>query len=210
MTYYLCTLTYENGLSETHLSRSKVYFKSLNWCLACHELGSSGSNDHIHAMVKFDKAGYQFRRDILKNIYGMGRNEDINPHMLKVEKVKNIPATVRYISKDVKSNYFLKVGVPIPWLQDQLTVAHVNKKWYTKWKNVPINQAPGCIIDYIKVHDIKIHNKEDFIEVYTSIAKYVDTSKWTKSIKWIYSQTMLLNGDDDPMRKMIENELHFI
>lgn len=210
MTYYLCTLTYENGLNDEHLSKAKLYFKSLSWCIACHETGDSGSNDHIHAIIKYDKAGNLLRRIILKEVYGKNRNDDVDPHMLRVEKCKDIAASIRYVSKNVEKDYFIKVGVPIKWLQDQLVVAHVNKRWYTKWKHVPVNQAPGCIIDYVKTHNVRLVDKSDFVNCIHAIAKYVDTSKWIKSAKWIYAQTMLMHTDDNTMDKLWENELHFI
>lgn len=210
--YWLATLTYSNGLTDEHISKARLYFESMEFCLATHEKGSSGSNDHIHSLFASSKDNKYNRRQILKNVYNLPVKSKVDPNMLKVEKVKSLIAVVRYVSKDVSnSNYFVKTGFQTTWIQQQLEECFDETRFYTKWKMVKIDQAPGCIIDYCKLTNTTLTSKDDFKVVLKELVKRkINIRSWIKSLDWVYSEVMMHFGDESGYDNLIDSALRFV
>lgn len=211
--YYFATLTYENGLTKEHLSKAKEYFGKLEYCLATHETGKNGTNDHIHAIyVSSLTQSIQCRRNILKFVYGLSTKAKVDPHMLRVEKVKSVMATVKYVSKDVEDGkYFVKTGFQETWIQKQLQEQFDATRFYTKWKTIKVDQAPGCIIEYCKLNNIVLTNKEEFKRVVKDLARNKHNIRtWIKQMEWIYSEVMMHFGDETGYDNLLDNALRFV
>lgn len=210
--FWFATLTYENGLTDDHMNKAKIYFKQFEYCIVSHELGKNGNNDHLHALFHTTWNNKRINRSIKKEVYGLSQRAECNKHMVKVEKVKSFIDCIKYISKDVDDGkYFVRCGFQPTWITDKVKEAFDKRKVYKKWKNVPVDQAPHCIIDYANTNNLSITSKDDFIHVVKLMMKHgVNTRSWIKQMEWIYSTVMLENGDDSATNALLNNALRFV
>lgn len=211
--YWLATLTHENGLNELQITNAKNYFGKMEYCLATHEKGKSGDNDHIHAIFVHSKTKSDLiKREIKKLVYGLSVKEKINVHMIRVEKVKSVMATINYVSKDiVDGQYFVQTGFQTTWIQSQLKEQFDTKRFFDKWHMVKVDQAPGCIMEFCKLNNIVLTNKDDFINIVSDIADSgVNIRTWIKQMEWIYGEVMARFGDKSKRKDLLRNALNFM
>lgn len=206
--FWLVTLTFTDGLTDEMVNDAKLFLKQFEWCLATLEYGSNGTNPHIHAMFHSTRAQSTLRDWFRKAVYKDVK--DLNTHALKLEKVKKFGCTMRYISKEVDSEYFYRSGFQKSWINAQLESMFGDRKNYFKWKSVSVDQAPHCIIEWCKLKNIKIDSKDDFKEVIIDLMSTINTKLWIKHLEWIYSQVMLEFKDRRAARAMIDGHLRFL
>lgn len=210
--FYMATLTYPDGLTDVQMANAKKYFKRFEYCIVSHELGKNGSNDHLHALYHTKAHQTKLVRAIKKEVYGLKARDEVNKHMIRVEKVKSFIDCIGYISKDVDDGkYFVRCGFQPTWITEKVKEAFNKRRLYKKWKNVPVDQAPHCIIEYAKTNNLNITSKDDFIEIVKKMMKDgINTRSWVKQMEWIYSVCMLENGDDSASNALLNNSLRFV
>ncbi len=211
--YWFITLTESNGLSDDKQLLSVEYFKNFEYVLVFREMGKSNTNPHLHVFLSctISRSDY-LRRKILKTVYGYNQKDEVPPNMLKVEKVKDVTKVINYISKDNPDKPLLMQGYDNVWLQRQLEKKFDDTRFFITWKYVKVDQAPGCILEYAKLHNLTVNDKEEFIIIMKKIMKEcINVRSWKKDMEWIYSQTLLLTANDDSAADMwVRNTLNFL
>ncbi len=195
--YIFLTFTWSGGLTKEHCSKARDWLLTLEYSLCCKEFGESGINTHLHALVfkPHVKTG-NLRRVLLKLVYGLERTDPVDKHTLKVEVAKSITASVVYISKYVVDDkYFVRTGFMKTWIHEQVKVGLKTRKQFTQWQYVSVDQAPGYIIEYCRIHKRDIHSISDFGYVISLIdLENVNTRKWKRDYDWIYARIMNVQG----------------
>lgn len=214
---YMATLTESDGLTAEQERKAKAYMSTLDYCFANMEQGKNGTNPHIHAIIKSNKKGNLLRREILKHVYDKSSRDKVDPHLVRVEKVKDQDAAITYVAKDMATSAdnkilpFVLKGFQESFISQSVKDRFVKTRFYTKWKYVKVDQAPGCIIEYCKLKNITISNKDDFVKIVVELSKSnINTRMWRKDAEWIYSQVMSHYGDDSAMELMWHNLLNFL
>lgn len=211
--YYLVTFTFPGGLSIGLKENIKKFFKTKLYVCANLELGQNGTNPHVHCVVGTGVGkSRDLRREILKCVYGKTSKDEVDPHLLNVKTVNNLGNALSYISKEVKDDkYWYRSGFQVTWLHEELKKVQDKKRIFKKWRQVSIDQAPHCIIEYCKLNNVTVESKDDYVEIVSQLAgQGINVRSWIKNSEFIYATVRLEFGDCSVLRKCVMNQLNFL
>lgn len=205
--FWLVTLTDSNGLSQDIIANASNYFKKLSKAYVV--LEKPKVNPHIHGICEFtQKHGSAIRRSILRNVYKYDKNDPKSKYLLRVERVKSIPASFNYLHKDKDRKVLCNVGYGNSYIQEQLELSVTRKNKFIEWKYIKVDQVPGLIKNYCDARDQGIFDREDFINVVCQLSKDgYNTRLWMKSLQWIFNIVSQMYGNDHELKRSLNMAL---
>ncbi len=208
---YCITLTCKDGFTD---EQEKIivewHVRNSEKCLLVDELHESGEK-HYHSLIhcKAPKSAGNVTNK-LKNLYST-MNKDITHNSIRVKRQTDFVGWLHYLSKDIPADKkpLLTMGWGWSWIKQQCkdNVRKIPIKILLKDKyTVKQSAAVATVAAWAQAAGYPLVDKQCFM---TCIVDMQSEGYQFHSVKfkWLYAESMAMNGNKDAALSLLENEL---